>query len=150
MQLAKKCGADITGNTITKKTNLLVVGEQAGSKLKKAVDLGIEIMDMNDFVEVTSGIEIDSNCPISTSPTLTTLSQVFSNEFISFVPMKESLSERLTTLIMQHGGKANSKLCKSTTMLVYQLPPIPQRRGFCFNKKCKKTRHSNSIPRPIQ
>lgn len=38
IQLAKKCGADVTSNSITKKTNLLVVGEGAGSKLQKAID----------------------------------------------------------------------------------------------------------------
>lgn len=69
----------ITGNSITKKTDLLVIGEKPRNKLQKIIDLGIEIMDMNDFIEIVSGIDIESN----NSPTSTTLSQACSNEFIS-------------------------------------------------------------------
>ncbi len=40
------------GSTITKKTQLVICGENAGSKMTKAQDLGIEIWDENKFREV--------------------------------------------------------------------------------------------------
>ncbi|MCP4293058.1 MAG: NAD-dependent DNA ligase LigA [bacterium] len=43
-------GAKVTGS-ITGKTQALVAGEKAGSKLVKAQDLGIEILDENKFME---------------------------------------------------------------------------------------------------
>ncbi|MTK22558.1 hypothetical protein GMA92_14165 [Turicibacter sanguinis] len=132
MQLAKKCGAEISSNSITKKTNLLIVGEKAGSKLQKAKELGIEIMDMDDFFEMTTGIEIETSSNISTNSEIYTtktttninephlLSEVFKNETISFIPMPLSMCERLSKIVISHGGTALGRLRhKETTMLVY-------------------------------
>jgi DNA ligase (NAD+) len=38
-------------STITKQVNVVIVGENAGSKLKKAQDLGIEIWDEDVFLK---------------------------------------------------------------------------------------------------
>ena len=46
--LAKKLGAKIT-STVSKNTDILVVGENPGSKLKKAKDLDISIMTEEEF-----------------------------------------------------------------------------------------------------
>ena len=41
-------GAQVTGS-VSKKTNLLIAGEKAGSKLQKAQELGIPIWDEQRF-----------------------------------------------------------------------------------------------------
>ena len=48
-EIAKKYGA-LIATTITKKTTLLVCGEKAGSKRKKAIDLGIKIIEELDYI----------------------------------------------------------------------------------------------------
>lgn len=50
-EIAKKYGA-IIATTISKKTTLLVCGEKAGSKRKKAQDLGIKIIEELDYIDL--------------------------------------------------------------------------------------------------
>lgn len=137
IELAKKCGADISSNNITKKTNLLVVGEKPGSKLQKANEKGIEVMDMSDFFEMTSGIKLDradeekikeisetlksSNPQSINTSTLLYTSDKLSGQIITLFPMKESLAHKVSKIVERHGGTALSKLrLKETTLLVYQ------------------------------
>lgn len=47
---ARAAGATVTGS-VSGKTTMLVVGSDAGSKLKKAQDLGVRIVDESEFVE---------------------------------------------------------------------------------------------------
>lgn len=125
MQLAKKCGADITSNTITKKTNLLVVGEKPGSKYEKAKELGIEIMDMDDFYHMIDGVKLDDVQQAAIKNSAKKSNEILSNklagECVTPYPMTIAMSEKITKLVEKHGGKTVPGLRKKeTTILVYQ------------------------------
>jgi len=44
-------GAEVS-STISKKTDMLIAGQNAGSKLNKAIDLGVEILDEQEFYDL--------------------------------------------------------------------------------------------------
>ena len=49
-KLLEARGANVT-SSISKKTDILIAGEQAGSKLTKAIDLGVRVMSETEFIE---------------------------------------------------------------------------------------------------
>ena len=42
------------GSSVTKKTDYLICGEKAGSKLAKAQQLGVKILTEQEFLEMTA------------------------------------------------------------------------------------------------
>ncbi len=50
-QLAREAGAEI-GSSVSKKTDLVVLGEKAGSKAKKATELGVKTATEAEFLEM--------------------------------------------------------------------------------------------------
>ena len=52
--MAVKAGATVT-DSISKKVDLLVVGEDAGSKLEKAKSLGIRVINEQEFIKLSGG-----------------------------------------------------------------------------------------------
>lgn len=125
MELAKKCGADITSDNITKKTNLLVVGEDAGSKLKKAQDLGIEIISIDDFYYIVEGVTLDEKQQVKIDKLISKecaiLSDKLKGQSITLFPMKIGVANKAATIVEQHGGTPLFALRKKeTNLLVYQ------------------------------
>ncbi len=53
-ELIKKAGGKVTGS-VSKSTNYLVVGEDAGSKLEKAKQLGIQILSESELEQLAQG-----------------------------------------------------------------------------------------------
>lgn len=52
-EAAERLGATVQ-STVSKNTDILIVGEKAGSKLKKAQELGIQIMEADDFIKLAN------------------------------------------------------------------------------------------------
>ena len=52
--LAERLGAKVSGS-VSKKTDFVVVGADAGSKAKKAQDLGLTILSEQDFKDLVAG-----------------------------------------------------------------------------------------------
>jgi DNA ligase (NAD+) len=53
--LAERLGASVSGS-VSKKTDLVVAGPEAGSKLTKANDLGVKVLDEAQFLELVKGL----------------------------------------------------------------------------------------------
>ena len=51
--LAERLGASVSGS-VSKKTSLVVAGPEAGSKLKKAAELGLQVLDESAFLELVN------------------------------------------------------------------------------------------------
>ena len=121
-QIAIKCGANVL-NSVTKKTDILVVGEGAGSKLAKANDIGIEILNIDDFMDMTQGIEVEqrTNVNVDTLKDDNSVDKIFDGLTISLIPMRVKMSEKVGAIIEKLGGNPISTFRKKeTNILVYE------------------------------
>ena len=48
-EAVENVGGKVSGS-VSSKTNFLVVGEDPGSKLQKAIELGVEVLSENEFL----------------------------------------------------------------------------------------------------
>lgn len=53
--IIEKCGGKVT-SSVSLKTDLVIAGEDAGSKLKKALELGVEVIDEQTFMVKIDGL----------------------------------------------------------------------------------------------
>jgi DNA ligase (NAD+) len=51
--LAERIGAKVSGS-VSKKTDYVVAGPAAGSKLKKAAELGVAVLDEQQFIDLVA------------------------------------------------------------------------------------------------
>jgi DNA ligase (NAD+) len=68
-ELIERCGGKVA-STVSRKTDFVVAGPAAGSKLKKAQDLGVEIWDEERLLTTLAEVESSSHKPIREQGTL--------------------------------------------------------------------------------
>jgi DNA ligase (NAD+) len=108
------------GSSVTKATDLLIVGEEAGSKLDKAKALGIKIMTEDEFEELVQNLEAaapPAAAPPAPAPApkggpLTGMTIVVSGTLDNYD------RKSIESLIQQMGGKAGHSVTKYTNLVV--------------------------------
>ena len=113
MRLARQAGANVD-SVVTKKCDILIVGEKPGSKLRKANVLGCEIITISDFKDILEGkvrkneMEIDDILNID-----------LRKNIILFIN-NEIVRERIIRNIKLNGGSIVNTMDENTDILVYQ------------------------------
>jgi NAD-dependent DNA ligase len=104
-EIIEKAGGKLS-ETISKKTDLLIAGENGGSKLEKAKELQIKVMTEKEFVRfIDYYIEVDSNA-------LRDQTVVITGTLIKYT------REEIQALVEEAGGKVTGSVSKNTDLLV--------------------------------
>lgn len=125
--IAMKYGATVLKG-VNKKTDILVVGEGAGQKLQKANEIGIEILSIDDFMDMTSAIDVSNNLNNNTLREVQRKkfgydieNKYFYGDTISLVPMRLKMAEKLASIIEDLGGTPITTFRqKETKLLIYE------------------------------
>lgn len=123
MRLARQAGANVD-SVVTKKCDILIVGEKPGSKLRKAKILGCEIITISDFKDILQGkiikdeIEIDDTLNIDIGNDEKETINILRKNILLLV-VNESIRERIIRGIKLNGGNMVSNIDESD-ILVYQ------------------------------
>ena len=108
MRLARQAGANVE-SIVTKKCDILIVGEKPGSKLRKAKILGCEIITTNDFKEI---LECSKNISESIN--------IFKKNIVLLIH-NDVIKERVIRKIKLNGGNIlNNIEEESVDLIVYQ------------------------------
>ncbi|MDU2490425.1 MAG: BRCT domain-containing protein [Clostridium celatum] len=124
MRLARQAGANVD-SIVTRKCDILIVGEKPGSKLRKAKVLGCNIITISDFRDILEGkikkdkIEIDDILNIDLgNEEMIGINILRKN--ITLLISNEAIRERIIRNIKLNGGNIVNNIDENTDILVYQ------------------------------
>ena len=119
-EIIEKAGGKLS-ETISKKTDLLIAGENGGSKLEKAKELQIKVMTEKEFVRfIDYYIEVDSKALLDQTVVITGTLIKYTRDEVQL--LVEEAGGKVTGSVSQNtdllvaGDKAGSKLEKATEL----------------------------------
>lgn len=124
MRLARQAGANVD-SVVTKKCDILIVGEKPGSKLRKAKVLGCEIITISDFKDILQGkvrkeeTEIDDTFNIDLGNEERKGINILRKN-ITLLIDNDAARERVIRNIKLNGGSIVNNIDENTDILVYQ------------------------------
>ena len=124
MRLARQAGANVD-SVVTKKCDILIVGEKPGSKLRKAKVLGCDIITISDFRDILEGkikkeqIEIDDTLNIDLGNEEVMGINILRKN-IRLLISNDAARERIIRSIKLNGGSIVNNIDESIDILVYQ------------------------------
>lgn len=124
MRLARQAGANVD-SVVTKKCDILIVGEKPGSKLRKAKVLGCDIITISDFRDILQGkvkkdeIEIDDSLNIDLGNEEREIMNILRKN-ITLLIDNDAARERVIRNIKLNGGSIVNNIDENIDILVYQ------------------------------
>ena len=124
MRLARQAGAEVD-SVVTKKCDILIVGEKPGSKLRKAKILGCDIITISDFKEILEGkvrknqIEIDDALNVELEDGEVEVLNILRKNIV-VIASNEVIREKVIRNIKLNGGNVLENIDDSVDILVYQ------------------------------